>query len=256
MRYTLLELVQTILSSMDSEEVNSIDDNTEAMQVAYIVRDNYYQIIAGGDPPELYTFFELEASGDSNKPCLMTMPTNIDRIEWIKYDNKLSTDPSVMFRDVAYLPMDEFLHRNLLLNTDLDNVIHWSHTIGTDTFSFFAYDNKFPEFYTTFDDYTLIFDSYNSDEDSTLVKNKTYCYGLQHPTFTLSDVFTVDLDTKQYTLLLNEAKAQAFAELKQMSNVNAERKARQGWVTFQRTRRRIPGESDFDRLPNYGRRRP
>jgi hypothetical protein len=239
---------------MDSEEVNSISDNTEAMQVAYIIRDNYYNAITGADPPELWTFFSLEASGDPLKPTLMTLPTNIDQIEWVKYDNQTATDTDVMYRDVQYLDMDTFLRNMLQLSTDTDNVEVFTHAVDGNTFSFFVYNNKAPQYYTTFDDYTLIFDSYNSAEDTTLQKSKTMCYGLSHPTFTLSDSFQVDLDTKQYSLLLNESKAQAFAELKQVNNVNAERKARQNWVSFQRTKRRIPGETELDRLPNYGRR--
>ena len=44
MKLTLLEMVQDILSSMDSDEVNSITDSTEALQVARIIRDSYIEI--------------------------------------------------------------------------------------------------------------------------------------------------------------------------------------------------------------------
>ena len=38
----LLEIVQNILSDMDSQEVNSISDSIEAMQVAQIVETTFY----------------------------------------------------------------------------------------------------------------------------------------------------------------------------------------------------------------------
>ena len=39
MKTTLLQIVQSILSDMDSEEVNSISDTTEAQQIASVVED-------------------------------------------------------------------------------------------------------------------------------------------------------------------------------------------------------------------------
>ena len=46
MKYTLLEIVQEILSDMDSDEVNSIDDTVESQQVASIVRSAYMAIMS------------------------------------------------------------------------------------------------------------------------------------------------------------------------------------------------------------------
>ncbi len=51
--------------------------------------------------------------------------------------------------------------------------------------------------------------------DTTLQTSKTLCYGQIIPTFTLEDSFIPDLDDTQFPLLLNEAKAIAFVELKQ-----------------------------------------
>ena len=46
MKYTLLAIVQEILSDMDSDEVNSIDDTVESQQVASIVRSAYMAIMS------------------------------------------------------------------------------------------------------------------------------------------------------------------------------------------------------------------
>ena len=51
---TLLEIVQDILSDMDSDEVNSINDSVESLQVAQIVKTAYYNIVDGKDYPWLY----------------------------------------------------------------------------------------------------------------------------------------------------------------------------------------------------------
>ncbi len=52
MKRTLLEMTQSILSDMDSEAVNSISDTVEAQQIASVVEDTYYNIVAARKIPE------------------------------------------------------------------------------------------------------------------------------------------------------------------------------------------------------------
>ena len=44
-KLTLLEMTQDIMSDMDSDEINSINDSVEALQVAQIIKTTYYNII-------------------------------------------------------------------------------------------------------------------------------------------------------------------------------------------------------------------
>lgn len=53
----LIEYVQDILSSMDSDEVNSISDTVESMQVATILKNCYEELVANIELPEEYTLF-------------------------------------------------------------------------------------------------------------------------------------------------------------------------------------------------------
>jgi len=77
MKYTLLELVQNILSSMDSDEVNSIVDTVEAQQVVAIVKTVYNDILTRGELNVQKTLFNLDASTISTKPVLMTKPVTL-----------------------------------------------------------------------------------------------------------------------------------------------------------------------------------
>ena len=77
MRYTLLEMTQLILSAMDSDEVNSISDTTESLQVANMARSVFYDMCVDMNFPCYETLLQLEASGDSAKPVLMTMPSTL-----------------------------------------------------------------------------------------------------------------------------------------------------------------------------------
>ncbi len=72
-------------------------------------------------------------------------------------------------------------------------------------------NNKFPSFYTSFDNKRIIMDSYNSAYDDTLQASKVRAYGTVLPTFNESDgSSTVDLDPAHTQYLLKEATARCF----------------------------------------------
>lgn len=253
MKMTLLELTQKILSSMDSDEVNSITDTTEASQVVDVIHAVYNDIFATANLPEHRTVFELQASGNVNLPTIMYLPASVVRLDWVKYDNILTGETENSFKNVDYMDLDDFLH--YCLGMTGDNVEAVNLTIGSDTIEFKCYNNVQPQYYTTIDDYTLVFDSYLASEDTTLQKSKTMAYGQVIPTFTRSDDFTPSLDAKQFALLFNEAKAQAWAELKQTENARAERKARKGWISLQKDKYAVAENMTFfNKLPHYGRK--
>jgi hypothetical protein len=253
MKYTLLELVQRILESMEDDEVNSITDTSSSTQVANIIKENFFFITGRSDLPEHYDFFQLDASGDADLPVIMTVPDNVLQLEWVKYRDT-STD-NEQYATVQYKAMDDFLSYIHQLNTSNDNVGTYTITANDEEFQGRYTNDAAPKYYTTFDDHTLLFDSYNSVEDTTLVKSKTMCYGQLAPTFTLDDDFTPDLDSKQFQLLLQTSKAQAYEEMKQAPLQDARVKERRGWIGIQRQKRKVEKVPELDRLPNYGRKR-
>jgi hypothetical protein len=113
-------------------------------------------------------------------------------------------------------------------------------------------NDKAPQYFTSFDDEYLVFDSYDSQVDTTLQSNKTQCHGKRSVAFSLLDTFTPDLPIQMFTYLLAEAKSTAFMTLKQMANAKAEQ------VSVSQKRRM---SQDAWRLkngihyPNYGRSR-
>lgn len=254
MKYTLLELVQQILRSMKSDEVDSYSDTAESEAVAHIIKENFFNITGMLDLPEHYDFFELEATSAST-PVIMTKPTAVIDIDWIKY-NRISddeTDPN--FIQVQYVPVNQFINMQDSLNIDESWVETFDLTIGTASITMKYRNDGPPVYFTTANDYQVLFDSYDVDEDANLQKTKTQCYGLLEPTFTLSDNATPDLDHRQFQLLLNASKAQCFTELKQVQNPDAERKAKHNWMNTQRTKQDVVRPyPEFKRAPNYGRK--
>lgn len=253
--YTLLDYVQTILSSMDSDEVNSYDDTVESLQVANIVKTVYNDIQARVDLPEHHTLFELNASGDATKPVLMTRPDDVMSIEWIQYDKVMDGDTNPIYTEIKFLPIDEFLRRTDQLDVDATEVESFDLAIDADDITFKYRNDTGPSYYTTFDDDHIVFDAYDSTVDTTLQKDKTRCYGRKEQSFEMSNTFVPFMDRDLQTLLLNEAKVLAFAELKQMGHDVARQWANRGWVKSQKSKRGIDqNRSELNRLPDYGRR--
>lgn len=253
MKMTLLEMVQDILSSMDSDEVNSISDTVESMQVAKIIRNSYIDIIDRVEMPEQYSLFELDAtSGDTQ--TMMTLPSDVSSIEWIKYDSRDSTETIPEYVDIKPMTLPDFLDFTYRYDTDADGFFSYDYTINGDTVTIFGYNDKHPQWYTVLEDDTILFDSYDATVDAFLQKNKTLAFGKIVPTFSFTDNYIPRLDPNQFGLLLNEAKREAFVELKQTQNIVSEQRAKRGWIRAQRNKEGLPTQTQYSKYPNYGRK--
>lgn len=216
MKTTLLQIVQSILSDMDSEDVNSISDTVEAQQIASVVEDTYYNIIAARDIPEHNKLLSLVAMSDSNKPTHFRYPTNTKAIRRIDYN--IGTTSEKNFREIVWVDPLLFIQRmdetGLLVETYDGNV------------DIFVSTDVAPSYYTSFDDEYIIMNSYDSSVDSTLQASKTRAFGSVYPTFSQTDSFEPDLDNTMLPLLLAEAKSTCFSLFKGGSDPKVEQAAR------------------------------
>lgn len=257
MKYTLLELVQDVLSSMDSDEVTSINDTVEAQQVAKVVRTAYFDIVNASHLPEHFGVFNLdEASADF--PVFMLKPEDLSEIKWIKYDHATVANPEVNMRDVKFLPLKDFLD----MQDRLDPTASWVESANvaelsadpTDDLTIYFTNNASPQYYTIAGDFIIVFDSYDSAVETFLHREKSRAYGRLFFAFPMEDGFVPYLDEPQFQLLLNESKSLAWQELKQSPHAKAEQGARRGWIQLQRSKHNFKELSDFENLPNFGRK--
>ncbi len=255
MKYTLLELVQLILSAMDSEEVNSINDTVESTQVSLLLKALYFDLATELGLPEHETLFQLDASGDNNLPVLMTLPSTVTRLDNVKYDKQLTADTFPDWQKIEFKNFADFMDISNSLREETTNIGSMNVTNNSETFEIVHRTNLAPDFYTTTDDFTLIFDSFDTVEDTTLQKSKTMCQGSVYSTFTLTDGFTPDLDPTQFSYYINRAKVRAFTELKQVDHAEAAGESRQQKVVIQKKKRAVEDEPAIRRAPNYGRKR-
>ena len=247
-KLTLLEIVQDILNDLDSDEVNSINDSVESLQVAQIVKTTYSNIIDGKHWPHLYELFRFDALGSTTRPNYLKIPETIVDITWCKYNTRKTTDTKDMFTELVYKTTEEFLNIVDKRNSSASNVQQVSDFSGV---VLNIFNNKAPQYFTSFDDEYIIFDSFDLAVDATVQNSKSSGWGRRNVTFSLSDNFTPDLPVQAFSFLLSEAKATAFGILKQSLNVKAEQNAKTQRYRMSQDAWKIKRGITY---PNYGRR--
>ena len=245
---SLLEIVQDVLSDMDSDEVNSINDTIESLQVANIVRSVYEHLIDGRDWGHLYSLYTLTASGDNALPTTLILPDNVEEVLWLRYNKKKITDVNDRYEEVKYKLPEDFINICNKRNSSDSTVVQM--VVGDVSLNIL--NNVAPTYYTSFDNDRIICDSFDIAVDDTLQSSKTQAYGKRLPVFTLTDSFVPDLPTNAFALLVNESKSACSLKLKQSPDQKAEQYAISG-------RRKMSQEawkvSNGITYPNYGRTR-
>lgn len=221
MAKTLLQLTQNVLSDLDSDEVNSIYDTVEALQVAQIIINTLEAEFGNIDLPAANKIMKLESVSDLSRPNYLRFGGDVQLIKWLRYRDSRYQN---RYRDVHYLPPADFFER-LTQSTGTGRY----DTLVTDPsgVSYYISTNSSPHFFTSVDNDYLIFDSYDSDYDDTLQESKTFALGVTSVADgNLADDYVPPIPSNYFALLLAESKATAFLTLKQMPSPKSEQIAR------------------------------
>lgn len=249
MKMTLLDMVQDILNDMDSDEVNSIDDTVEAAQVAQIIKTTYFAMMSNKNWPHLRQAISLIPSTDDTRPTHMAVPDDIKELELINYNCVKEGETRKRYREMKWLDPDAFLRRSNGLNTDNPDVIVVTDYSGIDVQ---VQSNKNPEYYTSFDDVNLIFDSFDEDIEDTLQESKVQALAYIMPQWSTVDGFIPDLPEEAFIALLEEAKSKASLKLKQEADQKAEQESIRQKRWLSRKAWQVKGGIKY---PDYGRKR-
>ena len=249
MKRTLLDMVQDILNDMDADNVNSIQDTVESDQVANIVKSCYLEMMSNRNWPHMRKLCQMDAVNDLTKPNYLKIPVNLKEMVFFKYQVQKNETDSPVVDTIKFLYPDEFL--NVISRRSGDNV-----QIVTD-FSgapLPIYNDRAPQYWTTFDDVHIVTDSYNQDIDTTLQASRSLCMAFFMPTWTMEDEFIPDLPAEAFSALIEEAKSTAFVALKQMANQKAEQKANRQQRWLSRKAWTLQGGVRYDDYGRKGRR--
>lgn len=244
MKKTLLELVKDILSDIDGEDVNSISDSVEALQIAKIIEQTFYDLVLTKDIPEHETLLRLTSLSNSLYPTHFVLEDLQGKVKAVWYD--CSNDNSFEYKQIKYLkPLDFIQYTD---STNSDYVLSEDVVSGT---KLRIATNRQPSFFTSFDDKHIVMDSYDSTVDTTLRNSKVRAFGTTFPEFSISDSYIPSIDVNMFSYLVQEAKSRAFSIMKGGIDQKVEQAARRAKVYVQNDQRRVKAK---DNLRNYGRR--
>lgn len=247
-KLTLLTMVQKILSSMDSDDVNSISDTEEALQIVDIIEDTYNHMLIQINPPSLDTTTRLTDVSDTDQPTTLQIPEGVIDIDKIKYEVTDTGDTNREFKTLIWLKPQDFVDKLLTRSSGDSNVQELLSPTNT---PLFVFTDAWPTYWTSFDDEHIVCDSYVATESATLLGSKTMTLCTRLPSFTKSDTFVPELAEKAFPLLLAESKQASHVYLKQQASPIDAKRALQGNHTFRHKKDRA---HDRKRQVNYGRK--
>jgi len=248
MTETLLEITQEILTKMDGDEVNSIEDTEESSQVASIVVNAFQSYVSNRDWLHTRRGLTLIPSSDSNYPTHITLNDNVRELSFVNYDCRDSSSSKRDYREMKWKAPDDFLR---LLNRRDSTASDVDIIEDTSGIELLIKNDKQPEYFTSFDDTVLIFDSYNSDVDATLQESKVQAQGFIIPVLSKADNAELDLPPDAVAGFKAEATSRCNYFLRQMQDPKSEQDATRQNRWLSRKAWRVNGGIKY---PNYGRK--
>ena len=239
MKSTLLQVVQSILSDMDSENVNTLSDTVEAQQIASVVEDTYFNIIAARDIPEHNKLIPLVSLANNAKPTHFTYPARTKQLMRVDYNIGTASVPD--YREIVYVEPLVFIDR-------MDETAKKVTTVDQSV-ELFVGNDKDPSYYTSFNDNHIIMDAYDASVEANLASNKTRAFCAIYPTFSQTDSFAIDLDQTLMPLLLAEAKSACMSLFKGGSDPKVEQSARRlkSYVQNDQYKTRLASRNQYGR---------
>ena len=239
MKSTLLQVVQSILSDMDSENVNSISDTTEALQIASVVEDTYFNIISARNIPEHNKLIPLVSLSSSSRPTHFTYPARTKQL--IRVDYNIGTASAPDYREIVYVEPLIFMDRMVETGKKVTTV--------DQSVELFVASDRDPSYYTSFNDNHIIMDAYDVSVEANLASNKTRAFCSIYPTFSQTDSFAIDLDQTLMPLLLAESKSACFSLFKGGSDPKVEQSARRlkSYVQNDQYKTRLASRNQYGR---------
>jgi hypothetical protein len=129
-------------------------------------------------------------------------------------------------------------------NTDDVNTI----TVNDNSQIYIVKNNTPPTYFTSFDDSTLVFDSYDSEVDDILKSSKTQVRAYVTPQFELRDDYIPDLPEEAFTFLIEEAKSKSAIKIAQKQDPKAEQESKRQNQWLSRKAWRVAGGIKYQRF--------
>ena len=249
MKMNIIEMVQDIHNDLDFDEVNTIDQTPESMQVAHILKSTYLAMMSSRNWSHLRKLVSLIPSVDISRPTHLTLPEGVKQLEFVNYETTRKGSTRFFMTELKWIEPDAFLRKQNALNSEASNV---QQVLDVTGIKFLVRNDVQPTCFTSFDDKHLVCDSYNIAIEDTLQEQKVQAMAYMMPSWTMDDYFVPDLPIEAFAGLVEEAKAKASVKLRQQVDQKSEQEAQRQRQWLSRYEWSANGGLKY---PSYGRGR-
>ena len=247
---TLLQIVQKVAQKINADEVTGFDeDSVEILDI----RDMCLEVLEDLSIRNDWEFLKdqlmpLEAGTNEIE---LSIPANVKKVQTVRYR---FTDAGVQsgFRTLHYQCPDEFLQR--LQNnrpTEPDTA-----TVVINGIELYPRTNRQPRYWTSFNEETIVLDSYDAAENPTGVDaTDSTILATINLDFTGSDQedWVAPIPEQLFTLWEQECVAEGFVQFRQAENPRAERRSRRSYIQ-QIRKEPVTNKDEGSKEVNYGRK--
>lgn len=243
-KYTLLQMTQKILSAMDSDEVETITETIESQQVVDTIERVFEEMLDRRNWEFMQNRLRQLDDPTSAPKVQLDIPSDVMKVDCVRYKNHDTGE----FDEIPYVSPKVFMQR--MRGRDATQTEFESAVIN-DGVTVTVYNERRPNFYTSFNEKDLIFDAYDSGTEALLTGANSQMIGEVRPTFTQSDAFVPDIPERMFSYLLHESMSTCFLEITQKANPKAETVAQRQY----RKLRQLETRTKDDRIKrvNHGR---
>ncbi len=209
MKKTLLEITIDVLNAVDGDEINSISDTVESLQIAGDIQTVYYDIIGRKDWQFLRALRTLGSVSDSAKPTHLLVPEHVSKMETLLYNKRKLGNDRNFYKPVHFKYPDEFL---LYVNGRDNTAVNYQEVVDVNGVSFTIRNDAHPTYFTSFDDKYIVMDNFDSALENTLQGQYTQALLFTHPVWEVKDEFVPELPAEMFSMLIAECMTYVIAK--------------------------------------------
>lgn len=246
MQITLLEAVKEYLDAVDGFAVDSIFETDEAQRAARICRRVFFRLFSTVDNLQSNgAFVRLEGNALLSKPVYARLPFETQRVQGSRIEYKNGT----AYSPVQYLDPEDFMELTKGRSSTAEGAQVVQDYGGAE---FVIWNNRQPQYYTSFDGEYVVFDSFDNTVSSTIVAAHARMYVTNEPVFNLDNNFVIPVPTHLVPVFLDNFIDEAALLMRNEALPRTAQFARVGRIKMQQDHRRVGSQGS--KKTRFGRR--
>lgn len=207
---TLLEMINSCLIDIGRPSVERVGGSVDAQKVEQIYKQIYLSLVARKLWPFRKEVLALESLSDTDRPVVMKIPDNVERVEVVMYGYGDS------MKELCYVEPEQFLTSHQASGANRVEIkVSSSGRI-------FAGTDGAPTSWTSFDDKEIVFNSYDSKKEDTLNEKNCMVVGFVIPRWPTDAEEYVDIPIRHFAMYDALARAACHEKIrKEPSSVDS-----------------------------------